>query len=113
MELSGHNAARVREVVENSLFALGSVGAIGNQLVVQTISKGNGVKPKILASFKHIVSRLNILSAFAAKFQIGKKDVPLSPLMEFAAKQVVHQNAEVRTAAIALFVQAHQQVGER
>lgn len=73
---------------------------VGNPMVVSAISKGIGVKPKILSSIKHIVGRLNILASFIKRFSIGKKDVPLAPVMEFAAKQVVHPNGEIRNAAL-------------
>ncbi|EAR95577.1 centrosomal protein, putative (macronuclear) [Tetrahymena thermophila SB210] len=112
MEQAGHHVPKVREQAEQALFALGSVPIIGNQTIVQSLSKGSGLKPKMQSSIKHIVARLNILQQFSKRFSIGKKDVPLAPVMEYAAKQMVHANNEVRTSAINLITEAYNQVGE-
>lgn len=112
IEKIGDTNQRLKEQAEQSLFLCGSCPIIGNQTVINAISKGANLKPKFQNSHKHLAARNSMLEQFVKKYGINNKDIPLAPVMEFAARCLAHANNEVRASATNLIVTVIRNVGE-
>lgn len=111
LEKIGDNNPRMKELAENAFLALANNPIITCQNCVNALLRGLE-KNKKSASFRHIAGRLTVLLEIVKNFGISNSNVPFQTTVEFAVKNLDHQNPEVRNAAIALLVEIHKTAGE-
>lgn len=112
LEKIGDNNPRMKELAENAFLALANNPIVTCQNCVNALLRGLE-KNKKSASFRHMAGRLTVLLEIVKNFGINNANVPFQSTVEFAIKNLDHQNPEVRNAAIALLVEIHKTVGEQ
>lgn len=113
LEKLGESNARVKELAENAFLALANSPIVSCGSCVAALIRGvQGEKSKKASSFRHIAGRLGVLLEIVRNFGINNANVPFQSTVEFALKNLDHQNPEVRNACIALLVEIYKIVGE-
>lgn len=114
LEKVGDNNARVKELAENAFLALANNSVITCQNCVSALTRGiQGEKSKKSSSFRHLAGRLTVLIEIVKDFGINNSNVPFQSTVDFAVKNIDHQNPEVRNASIALLVEIYRVVGDQ
>lgn len=113
LEKVGENNARIKELTESAFLALANSPIVSCASCVNALIRGvQGEKSKKASSFRHLAGRLGVLLEIVRNFGVNNANVPFQSTVEFALKNLDHQNPEVRNACIALLVEIYKIVGE-
>ena len=82
-------------------------------MIVSSLAKGSGLKPRFQNSHKHLEARCSLLYQFCQKFGLNNKDIPLQLVVDVATKAISHQSREVRREAFKLFELIHKTIGQQ
>ena len=115
LEKVGDNNVRIREQAEQSFMAMArnsivSCNSCVNLLVKQSTSTA---KNKTINSTRHVIAKLGLLKQIIKEFNINNTDVPFSPVVDYAVKNLENSNADIRTASLNIIVDIYSLVGSK
>lgn len=114
LEKIGDNNARLRENAEECFMEMCRNKTISCNFCVMQLLKNTSVgKHKTTNSVKHMIAKLGLLRQIVREFGINNADVPYTPTVEYAVRNIENSNVDVRTAAFNLTLDIYKLVGDK
>ena len=114
LEKIGDNNPRVRESAEECFMIMCKNKTITCNFCVMQLLKNTSVgKHKTTNSTRHMVAKLGLLRQIVREFGINNSEVPYTPVVEYAVRNIENSNVDIRTSAFNLTMDIYKLVGDK